>query len=65
MILTDMKGAPANDDGGKYYKHKLREGENATTITGRLTKELRKALRRDGPGLGFEGPISYPPMRNA
>ncbi len=60
VILTDYEGKPALDDRGYRYTHKLAEGENAETIAGRLTRELREALRgRDAPVRGFDEPIEY------
>jgi hypothetical protein len=46
---------------GYHYSHKLAEGENPKTIAGRLTRELRSALRgKDAPVQGLDGPIHYP-----
>jgi hypothetical protein len=59
LTLTDREGVPATDERGKRYTHKLCEGENPKVIAGRLTGELRTALRGIGPTQGFAGPIQY------
>jgi hypothetical protein len=60
VILTDRDGNPARDSSGKYYKQKLADGENPKVIAGRLTRELRLALRgKDAPVRGFDGPLQY------
>jgi hypothetical protein len=61
VILTDRDGNPARDGDGKFYKRKLADGENPKVIAGRLTRELRTALRgKNAPVNGFDGPIRYP-----
>jgi hypothetical protein len=61
VVLTDRDGNPARDDDGKFYKRKLADGENPKVIAGRLTRELRTALRgKNAPVNGFDGPIRYP-----
>jgi hypothetical protein len=61
VILTDRDGNPARDDDGKFYKRKLADGQNPKVIAGRLTRELRSALRgKNAPTNGFDGPIHYP-----
>ena len=61
VILTDRDGNPARDGDGKFYKQKLADGQNPKVIAGRLTRELRSALRgKNAPTNGFDGPIHYP-----
>jgi hypothetical protein len=61
VILTDRDGNPARDGDGKFYKRKLADGQNPKVIAGRLTRELRTALRgKNAPVNGFDGPIRYP-----
>jgi hypothetical protein len=60
VILTDREGNPARDGDGKYYKQKLADGQNPKVIAGRLTRELRTALRGKNAVNGFDGPITYP-----
>jgi hypothetical protein len=59
VTLTDREGKPALDDHGYEYRKKLAEGEIASVIAGRLTKELRLALREHVPTQGFDEPIKY------
>ena len=60
LILTDRAGNPATDADGRQYTHALGPNEDARTIAGRLTKELRAALRGgDAARAGFYGPIEY------
>ena len=65
VTLTDRDGNPATDERGRKYTHKLREGENAKVIAGRMTRELRSALRGNAPTQGFAGPIDYPKFNGA
>jgi hypothetical protein len=66
VTMTCPKGEPATDETGKIYTHKLEPNDDARQIAGRLTKQLRLALRGDRPrgfgggGSGFNGPINYP-----
>jgi hypothetical protein len=61
VTLTDRDGKPALDDHGYQYSKKLADGEIASVIAGRLTRELRSALRgRDVPVRGFDSKIEYP-----
>jgi hypothetical protein len=61
VVLTDRDGNPARDGDGKFYKRKLADGENPKVIAGRLTRELRTALRgKNAPVNDFDGPIRYP-----
>jgi hypothetical protein len=61
VVLTDREGNPARDGDGKFYKQKLADGQNPKLIAGRLTRQLRTALRgKDAPVNGFDGPIHYP-----
>jgi hypothetical protein len=63
VILTDREGNPARDGDGKFYKQKLVDGQNPKMIAGRLTRELRSALRgKDAAKNGFDGPIHYAPL---
>jgi len=59
VTLTDRDGKPALDDHGYEYKKKLADGEIASVIAGRLTKELRAALRDHIPTQGFDDKIEY------
>jgi hypothetical protein len=62
VILTDPKGAPAEDGIGKRYSHKLLPNEDARAVARKLTKQLRQALRGGGvtaPVNGFDRPINY------
>jgi hypothetical protein len=53
-------GKPALDDHGYRYSKKLAEGDNPKTIAGRLTRELRAALRgKDAPVQSFDSKIEY------
>ena len=65
VMLTDRESNPATDERGRKYTHKLREGESPKVIAGRLTRELRTALRGAGPTAGFDGPIAYPKLNPA
>jgi len=66
VILTDRSGEPATDADGRKYTHKLIGDEKARVIAGRLTKQLRDALRGSAfPGESFGRPISYPKLKNA
>jgi hypothetical protein len=61
LTMTDPKGEPATDETGKIYTHKLEPGDDAHVIAGRLTKELRSALRGKSAGpSNFGGPLNYP-----
>jgi hypothetical protein len=66
LTMTCPKGEPAIDMTGKTYTHKLAPNDDARVIAGRLTKQLRSALRGDRPkgfggsGSGFNGPLNYP-----
>jgi hypothetical protein len=62
VVMTDAEGQPARDGDGKYYRQTLKPGENPKVIAGRLTRELRLALRggKNAPVAGFDGPIIYP-----
>jgi hypothetical protein len=60
VTLTDREGNPAKDADGKTYSQKLKPGENAKQIAGRLTRELRTALRGKNAVNGFDQPIQYP-----
>jgi hypothetical protein len=65
LTMTDPKGEPATDESGKTYTHKLEPGDDAYVIAGRLTKELRLALRGKSAGpSNFGGPINYPKDRS-
>ena len=59
VMLTDRESNPATDERGRKYTHRLRQRENPKVIAGRLTGELRTALRGIGPTQGFAGPIQY------
>ena len=60
LTMTDPKGEPAVDESGKTYTHKLAPGDDAIVIAGRLTKELRLALRgKSSAPAGFNGPLNY------
>jgi hypothetical protein len=60
VMLTDYEGKPALDDHGYEYKKKLADGEIASVIAGRLTRELHSALRgRDAPVQSFDSKIEY------
>ncbi len=66
VTLTNRKGEPACDGDGKRYVHKLKDGENARVIAGRLTRQLRDALKgSSGSVAGFGQPISYPRIKVA
>jgi len=60
VTMTCPKGEPATDESGKTYSAKLQANDDARQIAGRLTKELRSALRgkSNAPG-GFGGPLNY------
>jgi hypothetical protein len=60
VIMVDRHGEIARDGDGRTYKHKLRENENAGTVAGRLTRQLRDALGAGGRVSGFSSPIPYP-----
>jgi hypothetical protein len=53
----------SRDDAGRTYTAKL-DGEDPSTVAGRLTKKLRDALAgkkdKDAPS-GFRGPLNYGP----
>ena len=61
VTMTNQKGEPAHDDAGKTYTAKL-DGEDPQIIAGRLTRQLRDALRgkKDLPPAGFGAPLVYP-----
>ena len=60
VTMTCPKGEPATDESGKTYTHKLAPGDDAYVIAGRLTKELRLALRgKSSAPSGFNGPLLY------
>jgi hypothetical protein len=60
VTMTDRDGRPAEDTNGKKYTHTLKPGEDARVVAGRMTKELRLALRgKNAPVAGFEGKIPY------
>jgi hypothetical protein len=60
VTLTDRDGKPALDDQGYRYTKKLADGEIASVIAGRLTRELRSALRgKNAPVQGFDSKIEY------
>jgi hypothetical protein len=60
LTLTDRDGKSALDDRGYRYSKKLSAGDNPKIIAGRLTRELRSALRgKDAPAQGFDEPIKY------
>src|SRR5262245_8449723 len=66
VTMTDPKGEPAIDGEGKIYSHKLAPEDDARVIAGRLTKQLRSALRGDQPkgfggsgGSGFNRQLNY------
>jgi hypothetical protein len=62
LTMTDAKGNVAQDDNGKVYSHRLVAGDDPHIIAGRLTRQLRDALRGKGaPPTGFSGPLDYPP----
>jgi hypothetical protein len=61
VTMTCPKGEPAIDETGKTYTHKLEPSDNPRVIAGRLTKQLRSALRGNSAGpSNFNGPINYP-----
>jgi hypothetical protein len=65
VTMTDPRGKAAEDAEGKIYSHKLEANDDAHVVAGRLTKQLRSALRGDRPkgfggsGSGFNGPLNY------
>ena len=62
--LTDRQGNPVRDHNGKLYIRKIANGDSAKTIAGRLTKDMRYALRgKDGRVNGFDRPIQYPKLK--
>jgi hypothetical protein len=66
VTLTDRNGEPAIDGDGRRYTHKLVGDEKPRVIAGRLTKQLRDALRGSAfPTQGFGQPINYPKLKNA
>ena len=62
VTMTDAKGNPVHDDAGKTYTQKLEPNDDAYVIAGRLTRQLRDALRgkKDAPPAGFGAPLVYP-----
>jgi hypothetical protein len=61
LTLVDPKGNVAQDDNGKIYSAKLAPNDDPQIIAGRLTKQLRDALRGKGaPPSGFSRPLDYP-----
>jgi hypothetical protein len=61
VTMTDPKGEPATDGEGRTYTRKLAPNDDARVIAGRLTKELRLALRgKSNAPSGFGGPLNYP-----
>jgi hypothetical protein len=66
VVMTDARGKPAKDAEGKTYSQKLKDGESAKLIAGRLTRELRTALRGgDAAKNGFDRPVEYPKSWNS
>ena len=65
VTLVDHEGVPATDEKGRKYSQKLCDGEHHKAIAGRLTRQLRAALRGVGPTQGFAGPIAYPKIKRA
>ena len=54
VTMTNRKGEPAHDDTGKTYTQKLEPNDDAYVIAGRLTRQLRDALRgKNHPSAGF------------
>jgi hypothetical protein len=65
VVLVNRKGNAVSDDTGKKYRQKLEPSDNPKQIAGRLTKELRSALRgKNTMPAGFSGPIVYPKSWN-
>ena len=62
VTMTDQKGEPVHDDAGKVYTAKLAPNDDHQVIAGRLTRQLRDALRgkKDLPPAGFGAPLNYP-----
>jgi len=60
LTLTDKNGKPAEDANGKRYTHKLQPNESERAVASRMTKDLRKELRKSEPLQGFSGKINYP-----
>jgi hypothetical protein len=62
VTMTNQKGDPAHDDAGKVYTAKLAPNDDHQIIAGRLTRQLRDALRgkKDAPPAGFGSPLNYP-----
>ena len=61
LTMTNQKGVAVQDDNGKTYTAKLAPNDDPQIIAGRLTKQLRDALRGKGaPPSGFSRPLDYP-----
>src|SRR5262245_41077275 len=61
VILTNRAGVAVQDQHGKFYRQKLRDGESAHAIAGRLTKLLRLTLLgKDPDRVGVRREIQYP-----
>jgi hypothetical protein len=61
--MTDSKGSPVrNLNTGEKILHKMRLGDDARAIAGRLTMEIYRMLRGETAqaATGFNRAISYP-----
>jgi hypothetical protein len=57
VTLTKYNGQPIARR--KQFSHKLKAGEDARKVAGRLTKDYAWSLHSNRP---FSGPIHYPPI---
>ena len=63
VTLTGRAGVPVRDTEGNTYCKKLDAGEDPHLVAGRLTRQLRKALRGDKKRpAGFAKHLHYPKL---
>ena len=62
VTLISLNNKPLSPDWRKQYSQRLKAGDNARVIAGRLTKECASAQHSNRP---FSAPLNYPPIKVA